>query len=685
MVGRIEFLFIPKFNIFFNDVENVFFRFKSESGETFLCSGYSFFITSGLKIEIIGKKNEKGVFEFSCLEIDLKDTSTKKILLEYVFGKKKFSDLLLKYSINEIFNKISANPYYFLENEKIFINNKNDRLNTLLKIIRMNKLKDKINVDLSITEKSKLFKLSIKEINKCLENPFLLQSKLGFSYFTCLKLFKEEPKEKWILNALTYDILKTNFISGNTVINYENFKTELKKKSHIEEGKVNDFIKEELNKGRLVKEKEFIMSEKTFEEVSFLHQKIFSLVKEDKEVFINRDIVKEIEERKGVKLGEEQIEAVMNSSKNMLSVITGGPGTGKTTILSCVLEILSRYYKKEEIALCSPTGKASIRMSESTGYEASTIHTLLRVIPNEEKEAEDFNFFYNEINPLPFKLVVIDESSMIDQKLAVNLFKALRNDVHVIFVGDINQLPPVGAGYFFRDLINLKVPCVKLLKTYRQSGDSTIIKLAKEIQDGKICSFKSNFDFGFKNLNTIDEIVDIYLRGVKEKGIENIEILCPQNKGELGTVKLNNFIIDKMIPSSDKEIRMNGFIFREGARVIQTKNDYSLGVINGQLGTLKKIDLVNKTVTIEYDGKEFEYNSEQMKNVALGYSITIHKSQGSEWKYVIEICSKIHKMNTKPLVYTGITRAKEKLIIVGDKETFLSSPKKEAKEVMSFL
>ncbi len=685
MVGRIEFLLLPKSNIFFNDIENVFFRFKSEEGKTFFCGGYSFFIKGGLKIKMDGKENEKGVFEFSNLEVDIEDEETRNILLEYVLGKKKIKSLLLKYSFVDIFKKISANPYSFLEEEGIFLKKRQERLNIFLKIIRMSKLKDKINVNLTINEKNKLFKLSIKEINKCLDNPFLLQSKLGFSYLTCLKLFKKEPSEEWKLNALTYDILKSNFISGNTVMNFSNFEVELKNRSKSDKKNVESFISGELKKGKLVKENEFIMSGKTFKEVKFLHNKIFSLIKEDKNVFVNDELIKNIEEKKGVQLGEEQIEAVKNSSKNMLSVITGGPGTGKTTILSCVLEILSEYYKKDEIALCSPTGKASIRMSESTGYEASTIHTLLSVIPTEDKEVEDFKFFFNETNRLPYKLVVIDESSMIDQKLAVNLFKALRDDVHIIFVGDINQLPPVGAGYFFRDLINLKVPCVKLIKTYRQSGDSTIIKLAKEIQNGEILSFEPNFDFGFKKLNTIDEIVDIYLRGVKEKGIENIEILCPQNKGELGTVKLNNFIIDKMIPKSDKEIKMNGFTFREGARVIQTKNDYSLGVINGQLGTLKKIDLINKTVTIEYDDKEFEYTPEQMKNVALGYSITIHKSQGSERKYVIEICSKLHNMNTKPLVYTGITRAKEKLIIIGDKETFLASPKKEAKEVMSYL
>lgn len=690
MIGRIEYLFLPKSNIFFSEVENTFFKIKTDDGKEFLCSGYSFFIKSGFLVELSGDFNDKNIFNFYNLEVQLNDDKTKEELLEYVLGKSKLDKMIKKnLTFADILDKISAKPVDFLEEWKIrSVKVKSKVFNILLKLIRMDKLKSKINTDLTINEKSKLFKLPIKEINKCLLNPFLLQEKLNFPFNTCLRLFKTRPSDKLILNASIYDVLKENHIKGNTVMLKKDFLRNifnLTSSSKIDKSKVFSYVDEEIKDKKIAVEKDFIMSNKTFKEVKFLHDKIFSLIKKDENISINDEMIKEIEEKKHVKLGEEQIEAVKNSATNCLSVITGGPGTGKTTILSCLLEILSSVYSEDEIALCSPTGKASIRMSESTGYPASTIHCLLRVIPNPLKEAEDFKFYYNEHHKLPYKLIVIDESSMIDQKLAVNLLKAIRDDVHIIFVGDINQLPPVGAGYFFRDLIALNVPCVKLIKTYRQSGDSTIIKLAKEIQAGDIKSYKPSVDFGFKKLTSIDEIIQIYLRGVKEKGIENIEILCPQNKGELGTVKLNNAIIDKMIPSSNNEIRLNGYVFRENARVLQTKNDYQLGVVNGQLGTIKKIDLIEKIVTIEFDGQEYEYSPEALKNIALGYCITIHKSQGSERKYVIEICSKEHRMNTKPLVYTGITRAKEKLIILGDMDTFFACPKKEAKEVLSYI
>ena len=682
MIGRIEYLFLPKSNIFFNDVEHVFFKMITENGESIVCSGYSFYLKSKFKIDVEGHF-VKDVYQFNNIELDLNDEETKKELVKLVLGNEQFVVMNKKISTDEIFKNIANRPYEYLKTNKIYRKSREKYLSIFLKIVRMEKLKDKINDGLSINDKNKLFKLNISEINQCLDNPYLLESKLNFSFKTCSKLFKCKTKLVYILDGAIYEIFKNNYISGNTILKFNDFVKSIENMTGFKKETILKYVNSLIRNKKIVISDDYVMTQKINKDIVFLNAKIKNLIKKDTKTFIDDSLVKEVEKEKNVALGKEQIDAVKNSVDNQISVITGGPGTGKTTILSCVLSILLKYYDEDEIALCSPTGKAAIRMSESTGFEASTIHSLLGVIPNEEKD-DDFTFIHNESNKLPFNLVVIDEASMIDQKLAVNLFKALKENVHIIFVGDINQLPPVGAGYFFRDLINFNVPCVKLIKTYRQSGDSTIIKLAKEIQKGKITSLKNADDFGFKKLINPEEIVDIYLRGVKSKGIENIEILTPQNKGDLGTIKLNNMILKRILPKEGREINLNGYTFKEGARVIQTKNDYSLGVINGQIGTIKKIDLIEKIVTIEYSDKEYKYSPEALKNVALGYAITIHKSQGSERKYVIQVCSKEHKMNTKPLVYTGITRAKEKLIIIGDKETFISSPSKEAKQVLSY-
>ncbi len=367
-------------------------------------------------------------------------------------------------------------------------------------------------------------------------------------------------------------------------------------------------------------------------------------------------------------------------------VLTGGPGTGKTTTLKAIIEILKS--QDENITLCAPTGKAAKRMEEICKYEAKTIHRLL--------EASFVNgvtyFGKDKDNKISCDTIIIDEMSMVDIKLFAALCDALPLSSRIIMVGDSDQLPSVGAGAVLSDIIKSgRIPTVELNTVFRQAEESLIVTNAHRIICGENPVVDdNNSDFFFLRTNnkydTVNLVADLYCNRLPksyEGEDKEIQILCPSRMMEEGSVNINQIIQNIINPpdESKKEMSVSPFILREGDRVMQIKNDYDivftyddlsegLGIFNGETGVIEKISNSRGEIYIRFDNKLATYNHEQIKNVELCYATTIHKSQGSEYDcVVIPIFDTPEKLCYRNLLYTGITRAKSRLILVGNYNT----------------
>ena len=403
------------------------------------------------------------------------------------------------------------------------------------------------------------------------------------------------------------------------------------------------------------------------------------------------DIEKEIKKaikNLSIKLSKIQIDAIKSCFEENISIITGGPGTGKTTIINTISKIyLDNGYN---ISLCAPTGRAAKRIEETTGIEAKTIHRMLGYIPSSYDDIGHFE--YNEDNPLDTDLIIIDEMSMVDVILFEKLLRGIKDNTKLIIVGDVDQLPSVGAGNVLKDLINSnKIKYTKLIDIFRQSENSNIIVNAHKINNGQepILNEK-NSDFFFLNTDspsiTRNIVVDLISRRLpRAYGYDyskDIQILTQSRKGICGVFELNKLLQDILNPKTEAsdEILVGNKLFRVNDKVMQTKNNYNLsfiddegeenfGVYNGDMGHIIFIDKSSNKLTVEMDDKRLiEYSLEDLDNLELAYAITIHKSQGSEFKSVIIPMFDGYKLlQTRNLLYTAITRAKENIVLVGDK------------------
>lgn len=379
-----------------------------------------------------------------------------------------------------------------------------------------------------------------------------------------------------------------------------------------------------------------------------------------------------------INLAEKQKEAVRSAITNKVIVITGGPGTGKTTITKVILEILS--LATDKILLTAPTGRAAKRMSEATGREAKTIHRLLEFSPI------DAGFKRNEENPLDCDAVIIDEASMIDNLLAYHLVKAIPKTAVVIFIGDINQLPSVGAGNVLKDIIYSEVFAVtELNEIFRQAKSSKIIVNAHKIIQGEYPQIDNNSDSDFYFIQEKDtekistKVTELVHKRIPQKfgfdAIKDIQVLTPMNRGIIGTSGLNESLQNVLNPNGFEISRM-GRKFRVGDKIMQIRNDYDKEVYNGDIGTIKNIDSENQTVSVQIDEKIVNYEFAEMDELILAYAVSIHKSQGSEYPVVVIPLSMSHYMMLqRNLVYTGITRGKKLVIIVGSKKAMFLSVK----------
>jgi exodeoxyribonuclease V alpha subunit len=409
-----------------------------------------------------------------------------------------------------------------------------------------------------------------------------------------------------------------------------------------------------------------------YNEETFTADKILRMLSTNvKEINSIDKLIKEIESKNDIKYADKQTEAIKKSLNNNISVITGGPGTGKTTIVNALVYILEKC--GYSIALASPTGKAAKRLEETTGKEAKTIHRLLEC--KFDKESGYIIFDRNEHNPLDENVVIIDETSMIDNNLMYRLLKALKNDTKLILVGDVDQLPSVGAGNILKDIIESeKVPVTKLDTIFRQKEMSSVIINSKLINEGKMPEF-NNKDFVFYDLTSPLQIVKEFIMELKSgKTLDNVQVLTPMKKTDTGTFELNRLIQEAINPArSDKEeIKYGSKLFRAGDKVMQTTNNYEKEIFNGDTGYIKHAyaDLNGvRHVIVSFNGRNIEFTEEELKDLMLAYAITVHKSQGSEYDTVIMPLTTSHYVMLKRnLIYTAVTRAKRTVKIFGNKK-----------------
>lgn len=391
-------------------------------------------------------------------------------------------------------------------------------------------------------------------------------------------------------------------------------------------------------------------------------------------------------------LSDEQKQAISTCLNNYISVITGGPGTGKTTIIKCIIDILENL--KKEYVLCAPTGRAAKRIKETTGKEAKTLHRLLEIT---KVENDNLDMFLDiMVRPIEAEVVIIDEASMIDTMMMNNIIKALKVNTKLILVGDVNQLPSVGAGAVLKDIIDSNcVNTVYLKKIYRQSAKSDIIVNAHRVNDGIYPEFKTkDTDLFFyqtdsvsSTLDKIDSVIseEIDLHEDVKDAIDilkNMQILTPMKKTELGTIQLNEILQEKLNKKDGIKIekKFGDKTFRVSDKVMQIVNNYDKkfsidgkffdGVFNGDIGYITKIDNLEEKLYVLFDDeKEVEYDFDELDQLEHAYAITIHKSQGSEFDFcILPIYIGYPKLFTRNLLYTAMTRAKKKLVIIGSKK-----------------
>ena len=420
-------------------------------------------------------------------------------------------------------------------------------------------------------------------------------------------------------------------------------------------------------------------------------------VKDTAEEEVLQEKIKQIQRAEKIDLDEKQQEAIKEAVRNGLMVITGGPGTGKTTTINAII----RYFEMEglDIYLAAPTGRAAKRMTEATGYEAKTIHRLLELTGIPEESSARVHFERNAQNPLEAEVIIIDEMSMVDIFLMHALLSAVVTGTRLILVGDVNQLPSVGPGSVLKDIIRSgEFPVVELTKIFRQASQSDIVVNAHKINQGiPVVLDNKSMDFFFLKRYDANVVISVVITLIQKKLPKfvdaqpyDIQVLTPMRKGLLGVERLNGILQQYLNPpeKEKKEKEHGNGLFREGDKVMQIKNNYQIewevrglygipvekgvGVFNGDTGILREINTFAETVTVEFDERKFvEYSFKQLDELELAYAITIHKAQGSEYPAVIiPLLGGPKMLMNRNLLYTAVTRARKCVTLVGDEKTF---------------
>ena len=618
-------------------------------------------------IEFLTSKLVKGCGEKTAISIveTLGDNAINLI-------KEDYQNLLKVSGISEI----KAKRIY----SSIVKNNNTDDM-----IIELKKIGFSINDSLLIIDK-----YGDKSLEIIKDNIYNLIGLIEFSKIDNIFLENNKADSKNRLQACITEVFKRlGFKNGDTYLYENEIVNSLKNEFNIycEEEEVHKLINDKIENKEIVAEEDKLFLSEMYESELSISKSLYNIYKLGNEKISKiEDLISGLEKEYDVKYNVDQKKAIKNALSNRISIITGGPGTGKTTIINIIVKLYIRIKKLDyhnilnEIALLAPTGRAAKKISSSTGLPAMTIHRFLKW--NKEKD----EFQINEFNKNPQKLIIVDETSMIDTNLFDSLLKGLKSDIKLILVGDENQLPSVGPGLILNDIINSNIfTHTKLERIYRQSANSYIPLLAKEIKDKKI---NENFtdqkdDYNFLNISSdyIKDTIKKICFMCKEKNLDenDIQVLAPMYKGMNGIDNLNVILRDIFNPSDEdkKELKYGDIIYRENDKVLQLVNDPDNNVFNGDIGYIESIDTIyepnkKEIVTIDFDGQRIEYSREDLNNIKHAYVISIHKAQGSEFPHVIIPVSKnYHKMLYNKLIYTGVSRAKKSLIIIGEVESFI--------------
>lgn len=549
-------------------------------------------------------------------------------------------------------------------------------------------------------------KLGTQTIEEIEENPYILIDLVKGVDFAKLDKYALENgfdinNYKRIKCGIKYSLLKITY-NGHCCTLKENLIKYVKDLLKVEEDDIEHCLIDLNVKEEIVIEKReeenWVYSKELYEAEANIASKLIVLdsAKNIKKISVFNEELEKIEKVGNIKLSSKQKEAIQAVNSNNVVIITGGPGTGKTTIIKNVIEIYKTHGKK--VVLCAPTGRAAKRMTEMTGEEAKTLHRLLE-IGKIEKENE-FTIMNYEVAPIDADIIIVDEASMVDIYLMNYLLNGIYQGTKLILVGDTDQLPSVGPGSVLKDIINSeRIKTIFLDEIFRQAAQSKIIVNSHRVNDGEYflekeeqTDLKDDF-FYIKEKSReamLVQLISLCKGRLENFGnynfFENIQILSPTKKGILGTKELNKKLQEELNPSDDKknEKKFGDIIFREGDRVMQVKNNYDIywekgntlslnyetgtGIFNGEIGKIVKIDFINKQIKILFDDeKEAWYAFSDMDQIEHAYAITVHKAQGSEFDVVIVVVTQSSAMLlTRNLLYTGLTRAKKLLILIGN-------------------
>ena len=543
------------------------------------------------------------------------------------------------------------------------------------------------NFGFSMKDSLKIYNHYLEDTIRVIENnPYELIDTIDGITFTKIDALRnktniQKDDERRILALIIYVIKMACFTTGDTYLELNTINNAIKNFSdeEISEEKLNYYLLELNGLGKIIIEDNKFMLSEYYKDELYVASCVYDLSNKDDAIINDIDLkIEKLENFFDITYNEEQKRAIKQSIIKNFSIITGGPGTGKTTIIKGITQaykMISGYsYDKlqERMVLLAPTGRAAKRMSEACIYPASTIHRYLRW----NKETGEFG--YNERNKVKAEFIIVDETSMIDIDLMASLFKALPKNVKLVFIGDYNQLESVGPGKVLKDLIESEmINTIFLKEIYRQDQNSYITELAYEVNNGELTEsfLEKKDDYNFIKCDSNDVLkacADVCKMAVK-KGydLKNVQVLAPMYKGINGIDNLNKVLQKIFNPKSDdkNETYDADVTYREGDKILQLENMPDDNVFNGDIGFIEKIS--GTEITINFDGNKVKYKPKDYKAIKHGYAISVHKAQGSEFEIVImPIIKEYRVMLYKKLVYTAITRAKRSLILVGDPKCF---------------
>lgn len=524
------------------------------------------------------------------------------------------------------------------------------------------------------------------------ENPYLLcegENRISFERAEQIaEMLPNKPDSQYRTEAGIIYVISHNFRNGHTCVPLEKIYTPSGALLNETRENLEIAVDSLFKKNRIIIEKigerDFVFLPEAYYAEKSISNRMKVLLKYPPENPVNvTKYIEKLEKTDNIQYAEKQKEAIITAVNRGVLILTGGPGTGKTTTLNGIISMFEKDHL--DIALCAPTGRAAQRMTEATGRTATTIHRLLEVEwGNNDKPV----FKRNLRNPLDCQAVIVDEMSMVDIFLFSSLLNALPFGCRLVMVGDSDQLPPVSAGNVLKDLIDSELlPVVQLNEIFRQSLESNIVRNAHSIVKGdKIETDYKEGDFYFMHrnfsLDAVRTIKELYIKRLPDAygydPFAQIQVLCPSKKGDTGTVNLNQILQEAVNPPAENKSEYNtGYrLFRVGDKVMQTRNNYNIhwesdndegdGIFNGDIGFIKLIDLHRDAIVIDFSGKRATYTREQLQEIELAYAVTVHKSQGSEFDAVImPVISVNERLCYRNLLYTAVTRAKKLMILVG--------------------